>query len=383
MLPLSVSLLMAFGAALVSTFLLTAAAKPVSRALGILDYPDPRKMHRRAIPYLGGAAMFLGLLAGIFAFSLLAPDQILLNRSELFGVVVGGLIICMMGLWDDVRGATAWPKLLVEIAVAAFMWHQGFRVDRLTLPFSGTFILDPSQLPDAGWGRALLGQSISLVITIGWFLLLMNAINLIDGLDGLAAGIGMAGALVVVLITLAVYESEKPPPEVLLIGLLTAGICLGFLWHNWHPATIFMGDCGALLIGFLLAAIALRGSTKTPTLLTLLIPLVAVGLPIVESVYSFARRVWNRQHPFRADRRHLHHRLLNLGLSHRQVVLTLLYATAFLGLLSFLLAKAKDSPMTIMVTVVLLGSGFVILIENLANLEKNHHGAEKHPPSSD
>jgi len=358
-----ISLALSAAVAVVATVLLTGLAKPVSRRLGILDRPHGRKIHRESVPYLGGAGMFLGFCSGMAAFAWLTPQYALITRSELVGVVIGGAAACMVGLWDDVRGAKALPKLLCEVAIAAFMWNQGLRIERITLPIGGALRLAGEQ---SLW-TSVAAQALSLLITIGWYILLMNAINLIDGLDGLAASISLVAAVMVVCTVVAIYV--QPPIAALVVGAFTAAACLGFLFHNWHPATIFMGDSGALLLGFLLASTALLSSTKAPALLTLLVPLLAIGLPIFESVHSFARRVITRQNPFQADRRHLHHRLLDLGLSHRQVVSTLVYITVFLGLMSYILANA--SPFVSLFAVVLLGGGFLVLLENLTTLERN------------
>lgn len=373
---LPISLLTSGVVAVAATALFTAAAKRVSLRLGILDVPHGRKIHEQAIPYLGGAAMFLGLGVGLAEFAWLTPQFVTIARDELTGVVLGGAAVCLIGLWDDVRGAKALPKLACEIAIALFMWNHGLRVERLSLPFGGSLQLAGTGLDAAAietW-RILVGQALSLLITVGWYVLLMNAVNLIDGLDGLAASISLVAALVVVCTALAIYT--HPPVAALVVGALTAAVCLGFLFHNWHPASIFMGDTGALLLGFLLASTALLSSTKAPALLTLLVPLLAIGLPIFESVHSFVRRLLTHQNPFQADRRHLHHRLLDLGLSHRQVVTTLIYITVFLGFMSYVLATA--TPVISLLAVVVLGGGFLMLLENLTALERNGKGT-KHP----
>jgi UDP-GlcNAc:undecaprenyl-phosphate GlcNAc-1-phosphate transferase len=378
MTSLATALLVSSLAVVVATALLSAVAKPVSRRLGILDTPHGRKIHSESVPYLGGVAMFLGLAAGMAFFAFFRPDEVMLHRPELTGILIGGVFVCLVGLWDDVRGAKALPKLACEVAIALFMWNQGLRVERITLPTGATFFLTPEGMAGLETWKILAAEGLSLLITVAWYVLLMNAINLIDGLDGLAAGISLIVALVVVGTALAIYV--QPPVAALAIGAFTAAACLGFLFHNWHPASIFMGDCGALLLGFLLASIALLSSTKAPALLTLLIPLLAIGLPIVESIHAFFRRLVARQNPFQADRRHLHHRLLDLGLSHRRVVMTLLYITAFLGLMSFILAGA--SPVVSVLAVLLLGGGFLVLLENITALEKNGTKGGSEPSAS-
>jgi len=370
--------------ALAVALAMCAAARPVARRLGIVDRPHARKIHRETIPYLGGVGMFFGLAAGMAAFAWLAPDAAFIAAKPLRAIATGAALVCAVGVWDDLRGMKALPKLTFEFLLAAFMWLNGLRVERVTLPTGQTLDLGTILAPaaDLGAARAVAGAlgdwavlgavALSLAITIFWYALLMNAINLIDGLDGLAASVSAVSAVVIVMISTAI--NHPPPFAVALAGGLTAAVCLGFLKHNWHPATIFMGDAGALQLGFLLASISLLSSTKSQTLLTLLVPLLAVGLPVIESAHSFARRVLTGKNPFQADRRHLHHRLLDLGLSHRRVVSILLYVTILLGLVSFLLATI-DAPTVTVFTVLLLGAGFAGLVENLNFLERNLNGA--------
>ncbi len=393
MFPLGTAILCSSLAAFLATLVFTAAARALALRLGIVDRPAERKIHQRAIPYMGGVGIFAGFLTGIFIFAWMAPDLAWMAGGAFKAVLTGGAAVCILGLWDDVRGLKALPKLTFEILLATFMWTRGLRVERVTLPWGGTLDLgevfsraNSADLIRIGGGmggllqdgRIALAIAISLLITIGWYVLLMNAINLIDGLDGLAASITTVSALVIVIV--AILVNDRPPIDVVVIGALTAAACLGFLRYNWHPASIFMGDAGALLLGFLLASASLLSSTKAQTLLTLLVPLLAVGLPVVESVHSFVRRVGSGAHPFRADRRHLHHRLLDLGLSHPRVVSILLYLTVLLGLMAFLLATA-NAPLATIFSVLLLGAGFLILLENLAFLERKQNGASR-PPSA-
>jgi UDP-GlcNAc:undecaprenyl-phosphate GlcNAc-1-phosphate transferase len=167
----------------------------------------------------------------------------------------------------------------------------------------------------------------------------------------------------------------------LVLPLIAAGACLGFLVHNWHPARIFLGDSGSMSIGYVLGTASMISSTKTPALLTLMIPMVALGLPLFETVYSFARRILSGNHPFKADRRHLHHRLLDAGLDQRRVVMVFLFATAYLGVNSVLLAQARQ--MTLLINVVMLGIGLLMLIEYLTFFEKRRKSSEVIPRVGD
>ncbi len=334
----------------------------LSHRLGILDRPDPRKSHREPVAYLGGLGILLGFAAGVFVLVLSKPALVATQGGPLLTVFLGAVLIFLVGFWDDVRPVPAWGKLLLQIGTASAMWFAGIRVEMVSYGFD--------QAVD-------LGALVSYGITVGWYVGLMNAMNLVDGLDGLAGGIAFIVALALVGVSMIIM----PSPEVVLgafVAVITAGAALGFLTFNWHPAKTFMGDGGSLLLGFLLATAALISSTKTPTLLALSIPLVALGLPLFETVFSFLRRAVQRRHPFRPDRRHLHYRLLDLGLDQRRVVLFLHFITAFLGINSILLAAAESRVLYLNVFFLVLG--LIILIENLQFLERRRNGNGEHEP---
>ncbi len=323
----------------------------LSHRLNILDKPDGRKAHGKPVAYLGGFGMLLGFLAGIAAAAVLFPEYALLHRETFFTAAAGGVAIFFVGFWDDIRPIRAMLKLLQQIAVASAMWYFGLRIEILT----------------GASGAVDIGTTISYLVTIGWYVALMNSINLVDGLDGLAGGISFLGAASLVGVSLVINFSD----DVLLGALLatiTAGTVLAFLFFNWHPAKIFMGDGGSLLLGFLLATSSLVASTKTPTIIALCVPLVALGLPLFETTFSFTRRILQKKSPFKPDRRHLHHRLLDLGLDQRRVVVALLFATAFLGVNSVILAKAERY--VLLFNIIFIIGGLILLIENLRFLEK-------------
>jgi len=334
----------------------------LSHRLGVLDRPDPRKTHRGPMPYLGGLGVLLALGAGLWVAAVLRPDLAIARGAQMILILGGAVAIFLVGFWDDVRPLRAVVKLALQAVVAGGMWYLGFRVETLNLGL--------------GYGSEL-GNPVSFVITVGWYVTLMNAINLVDGLDGLAGGITLIGAISLVGVSLVIGQTA----DVAMAGfvaILTAGAVLGFLAYNWHPARTFMGDGGSLLLGYLLATASLLGSTKTPTLIALAIPLVALGLPIFEISFSFFRRAIKGKHPFRPDRRHLHHRLLDLGLDQRRVVVILLFMTAFLGANSILLATAESRILLFNVAFLLVG--LVILIECLKYLEKGRERSATETP---
>lgn len=324
----------------------------LSHRLDILDRPDPRKSHRAPVAYLGGLGMLLGFLAGLLAFSWIFPGAALTNMAFLSGLMLGAVLIFTVGFYDDVRPIKAIVKLVLQIGVAALMWWFGARVEMIRL---------------MGAGGEDINNLASLLITVGWYVGLMNSINLVDGLDGLAGGICFIGAVSLVGVSIVIGYS----PDVFLgacLSTLIAGCVLGFLLFNWNPARTFMGDGGSLLLGFLLATASVVGSTKTPTLLALSVPMVALGLPLFETFFSFFRRLLRGQHPFKPDRRHIHHRLLAIGLDQGRTVLILHFITAFLGINSVLLANSQSE--VLFLNVLFLIVGIVLMIENLKYLER-------------
>lgn len=338
--------------------LATAGARWLSHRTGILDQPGERKIHREPIAYLGGLGFSAAVMAGVALWAWLCPLQAALESGVAAAFLAGLLAIFLVGLWDDVAGMRPVVKLAFQGAVAAALWTAGVRIERVTI----------------GLGAALdLAGPASLLVTIFWYAALMNAINLIDGLDGLAGGVSFLAALSLAAVGLIVYSGAGLTLGMAL-PLIGAGACLGFLFHNWHPARIFLGDSGSMSIGYTLATAALLSSTKAPALLALLVPMVALGLPLFESGYSFLRRALTGQSPFKADRRHLHHRLMETGLSQQRVVGVFLYATLYLGVNAVLMARARSG--LLLVNVVLLGGGLLMLIEYLSFFEKRRNGAK-------
>ncbi len=312
----------AFGASAISTPLL----RRLALGLGIIDRPGPRKIHSREVPYLGGVAFFLSLVAVLLVVFVYYPGDYLENREQAeqyVALVLGALFVVLLGLYDDVHGTSAWVKLPCQILIGVFMYRQGFSIGHLSNPFDF-----------AGGGLDL--SSIGLGVTVLWYVGLMNGVNLIDGLDGLAAGV--VAIATGSLLLMAVSDQNVP---VSLLSLIILGSTLGFLPYNFPPARIFMGDTGSLLLGFLVASAGILGETKGNTVVAMVIPLIALGVTLLDTAMAFLRRLLHRQHPFRADQQHIHHRLLQLGLSQRQVVLVIYYCSVLFGLASYLLSRIE------------------------------------------
>ncbi len=350
--------------------LMTWLATWLSHRTGILDIPDPRKVHREPVAYLGGLGFAVTVFLGTALFSCLAPQAVVRQESLMVAFLGGLLAIFLVGLWDDVVGMRPTVKLGAQVAIALALWAAGVRIERLNLGFA--LPVDLLGSAEANFVVFVLASLPSILLTVGWYVALINAINLIDGLDGLAGGVSFLAALSLGVVGLVVSGGRVDLG--LVLPLIAAGACLGFLVHNWHPARIFLGDSGSMSIGFVLGTASMISSTKTPALLTLLIPMVALGLPLFETVYSFARRILSGSHPFKADRRHLHHRLLDAGLDQRRVVMVFLFATAYLGVNAVLLAQARQ--MTLLINVVMLGIGLLMLIEYLTFFEKRRKSSE-------
>ncbi len=345
---LQISMLLGIGVtAAVATFLLTFPIKRLSYNLGVLDIPDERKIHIRKIPCLGGLSLYI---TAVLTFSIMMRlyPAVFVYRQEMQGLILGSALMVAFGVWDDVRGSGAIPKLAFQSLIALIMYEYGFRFQTLSLP-----LLPPVYLGIFG-----------MILTIVWFCVVINAINLIDGLDGLAAGLSVIAAATILMIS---YRWSEP--LAILLAVLIIGTSLGFLPHNFYPAKIFLGDTGSMLLGFWLASLSLITSTKSPTLLTLLLPLIAIGLPVFDTVHAFFRRLHHRQHPFRADKRHIHHRLLALGYSHPHSVILLYLASIYLGLTAYILSQTES--FVTLLTLVLLVLGIVLLISIFRKISDN------------
>jgi UDP-GlcNAc:undecaprenyl-phosphate/decaprenyl-phosphate GlcNAc-1-phosphate transferase len=245
----------------------------------------------------------------------------LADRSHVIGLFVGGLVIALLGVYDDLRGAGAGRKFLVQFAVAGFLYALGYRIDELANPFG-----EPFQL---GW--------VSLPFTAFWIVGVINAMNLVDGLDGLAGGVALVAVLTTFLISL-----QRVHPLMMLFSGALAGAILGFLFYNFNPATIFMGDTGSMFLGFVLATTSIQTSQKSSTAVAVLIPAIALGLPIMDTLLAMGRRALRGRPMFQADKEHIHHRLLARGLTHRQAVLVLYGFCVLLGAAALVLTYSSS-----------------------------------------
>ncbi len=319
----SVAFIIFFSAMGIALVLTPRVASWASRK-GICDYPSSRRVHASCIPRAGGIALFISFVVTYLVSLAITSEQglgAILNREQFF-FLLGAAGIFTLGLWDDIKRLSPWIKFSGQIAVGLLVWYGGIDVELLSVTLYKGISL-PSWL--------------SLVITVFWVVLLVNAINLIDGLDGLAAGICLFVSLT--LLSLC-FSTGKP---MLIIGFSAlAGSCLGFLRYNFNPASIFMGDCGSYLLGYLLAALTIQGAMKSHAAVALLIPVIALGVPLLDTLLAPVRRFVLGKKMFLPDQSHIHHILLRLGYSQRHVVVIIYGITIFLGLISLAFVFAKD-----------------------------------------
>jgi UDP-GlcNAc:undecaprenyl-phosphate GlcNAc-1-phosphate transferase len=312
--------------------LVTLAAVPLAvrlaRQVGAIDEPDPRKVHTRPMPRLGGLSVYLGLVAGfivVAVFEGLTP--------EYMGLLAGGTLIFGIGVLDDIRGLSPRLKLLGQVIAAAVVIPFGVDIPFITHPLKEGYLLHLGF-----WG---------IPLTIFWIVAVTNAVNLIDGLDGLAAGVGCIAAF-----TLATLAAMVGDHNGVLPALVLGAVLFAFLPHNFFPARVFLGDCGAMLIGFVLACGAVIGVAKTATAVTLMTPAIILGIPLFDTFFAVLRRYKNGRRIFRADREHLHHRLLAIGLTHRAAVLVVYGISAVLGLSAVILTRLTTTQAVLLLFVV-------------------------------
>jgi UDP-GlcNAc:undecaprenyl-phosphate GlcNAc-1-phosphate transferase len=283
--------------ALVIVVLLTPAVGGMARLLGVVDRPEARRLNRRPVPRLGGIALFFGIFVPALAFLDLG--------HETRGLLLGAAVATTVGAIDDFRGLRWWEKLAGQTAAAVIPVGFGIWVHRFTFPVLGIHVLPK-------W--------VGMPLSVLWIVAIMNMVNFLDGLDGLAAGVSAISAFTFTLIALSL---PRPEIQAAILSAIVLGAALGFLRHNFYPARIFMGDSGALLLGFVLAVIPLQGLLKTASIVTLFFPLLVLAVPIIDTSFVVLRRLKYGESPFGADQTHLHYRFLRRGFTQRRAALTI------------------------------------------------------------
>jgi UDP-GlcNAc:undecaprenyl-phosphate GlcNAc-1-phosphate transferase len=320
---LAVTLVLATGAAAFATPLVTRLATHV----GMVDGIDERRMHALPTPRIGGVALFLGFSFALFGVVgyLIANHKLLDLDSihDVLGLLFGGTLILMVGLWDDIMGMRPRTKFLAQFVVAAISLLYGFDIKGIGYNplHRGDYIAFPYWL--------------GAILTLLWYVSMMNAINFIDGLDGLLAGLTAISGM-----ALLVIEMTHGHPELALVLAALVGGALGFLPYNFNPAKIFLGDCGALFIGYVFATVSIIGVSKFAISISLLIPLIVLALPILDTAVTIVRRTRAGKKITEADRGHFHHQLIfRFGLNVRQAVLFIYLVCIALGVVALLLSK--------------------------------------------
>jgi len=309
----------------------------LARKFGVTDRPSERKVHHRLVPSWGGLAIYVAFTASIAliflfndAFRLLLRSHHLMVEKYLAGIFLGATIITILGLIDDKKGLKPTTKLLGQVIAAMFVVWYGIRIVGIKNPSGKTYLE--------------FSLCVSFFLTVIWIVSFINSINLIDGLDGLAAGIVVIASATLFIITLFQIDRQsnvaisKRLEIVAIVAMALAGSTSGFLLYNFHPAKIFMGDTGSMFLGFILGTITVMGTLKTVAVIALLIPIMLIGLPLFDTFLTILRRLKAKRPVLQADRGHLHHRLLSYGWGQRRTVLLMYGISAVLGLGAILLS---------------------------------------------
>ena len=341
---LLLDILIALGVALVISFAATPVIKAFAQKVGAIDVPrEARRVHDHPIPRMGGLAIFLGFILSVVLFvEISKPVQ---------GILLGALLIVIVGALDDILNLPAWVKLLFQIVAAVIAVLHGIVIENLMNPFG---------FGDAQW---LSLNGLSIPITIIWIVIITNSVNLIDGLDGLAAGVSSISGLTMLII--AVLVADK---SVALLLAALVGACIGFLPFNINPAKIFMGDTGALLLGYVLSTASILGLFKFYAVVSFAVPFLVLAVPIFDTLFAIFRRICKGQNPLKPDRGHFHHRLIDMGFSQKQTVAILYILTALLGLSAVIMTTNSKFKLLILIV------SFCLALAVVGFLMLSHHG---------
>ena len=352
-----------FLVALLATLLATPLAKCIAQHLGAIDKPDERRINKVPIPRMGGIGIALGLVAAVAVqvagTKLLGWPTVFVPHMQLQGadyklLTVAVVIVFLTGAIDDVRNLKPRQKLLGQILAACVAAASGLVIGNVANPFT-------AELIPIGW--------LAYPITVVYLVAFTNVINLIDGLDGLAVGVSTISCVTILVVALLVSE-----PNVALIVAALAGACIGFMPYNLNPARIFMGDTGSLLLGYVLATVSVLGLFKFYAIVTFVVPVLALAVPLSDTLFAFCRRILHGQSPFHADRGHFHHKLMDLGLNQKQAVAILYAISATLGLAAVVLTTKGTIRIALLILALLIG--FVVCAFIRKSVHKHHLDVE-------
>ena len=309
-----------FVIATAASLIITPVVRRLCERFQLLDVPtDSRRLHTKAIPRLGGVAIYLSCLTALSTLPFvdnLLTQTLKARWSDIFVALVPATLVLILGIVDDLRGTNATVKFTVLGLIATLFYFLGGHIDALSIPFVGTVELPPV---------------LSFAITILWLVGIANAFNLIDGMDGLASGAALFSSLVILIISIS-----QSRPLMTVVALVLCGALAGFLRYNFNPASIFLGDSGALFVGFTLAALSVLSAQKATTTVAIVIPILAFGFPMVDTAMTMGRRLISRRPMFQGDNEHIHHMLLARGWSQRRVVLALYGVCTLFGLVAMI-----------------------------------------------
>lgn len=335
-----------FMLAVIISFSATPLVKKLAVKINAIDVPkDSRRIHKVPVPRLGGLSIYISFT--VCSLFMLGAEK------NVLGVLIGGSLIVLMGIYDDIKPLKALYKLIVQIIAALILVSFNIKVNMITLPFDST-------------GNALDITFLAIPITILWVVGITNAFNLIDGLDGLACGICFISCLTLFGVSFIGYRYTA-----MVLTLVLAGACLGFLPFNSNPAKIFLGDTGSQFLGFILAAISIEGAIKSATAVVVAVPILALGLPIYDTLFAMIRRKINKRPIMEADKGHLHHKLLDKGLTQKQVVYIMYLVSTVLGVSSIVaMAVSPKQSFALLVIVCALILAFAVEMEIFNNKDK-------------
>lgn len=333
-----------FAIALIVSFFSSPIAKKIAVRLNAIDVPkDDRRMHKKPIPLMGGLAVIAGFLVSIiYIFLVYRPTELLMwldgvSSTKILGFFTGMLIIIAMGAYDDIHPLSSKVKFPIQLLAAAIVVFTGTKIKFITISISDVRYVS-------------VDDTLSIVLSIFWIVGITNAINLIDGLDGLSAGVSGIASISLFFVSVMMAPDVHVIFSVLYIAL--AGAVMGFLPFNFNPAKIFIGSTGAYFLGFMLSVISIEGATKAYTALTMVVSMIALGLPIFDTLFAILRRVANRRPIGEGDRGHIHHRLVDMGISPKFSVTILYVVSGALGLISILLANKGVLPTIIIILII-------------------------------
>jgi len=324
-----------FSSSCLLTLLLTPSLREAAIENGILDHPNERKIHKNAVPRVGGIAIIISFFSSIALGYVLFRPQLSESMTYLAGLCISTVIISITGIWDDLWTLNAREKLVGQITAALILIPFGFVIRSLNLPFVGTISI--------GW-------QIGIPLTVFWVVGIMNTINFIDGMDGLAAGVAVTIATALFIVSVINHQILMA-----VICLIVAGSALGFLRYNFHPASIFMGDCGAMFIGLALAAVSIKIVFQSPsTTVNSFVPVLIFGLPIADTTWAIIRRLRKWESPFHADSFHTHHRLIALGFTQKRVAIILYIASLVCESAGLIIALTNNGTLAVILTASIL-----------------------------